>query len=134
MLLADYDAVRALWESLPGVGMDPSDEREPVGRFLDRNPGLSVLASDPSGKLVGSTLCGYDGRRGYLQHVSVASGYQGQGIGRAMVEHCLDKLQRLGVLKCNVRVFADNDQGAAFWLQLGFAHRKDLVIMQRTTQ
>lgn len=133
MRIDDYDAVRALWESLPGVGLDASDEREPIASYLERNPGLSLVAECSRMKIVAAVLCGHDGRRGYLSHMAVAPQAQRQGLGRRFTRQCLAELSILGVQKCNVRIFAENDTAAAFWRRLGFAPRADLAIMQRLT-
>lgn len=133
MTAADYDAVHALWQATPGVGLDPSDERAPTERYLQRNPGLSLVGVDSEGKIVAAVLCGHDGRRGYLSHMAVAPAARGAGLGRQLTEQCLAALAGQGVLKCNVRIFADNHAAAGFWRRMGFAPRQDLSVMQRTT-
>ena len=45
------------------------------------------------GKIVGSILCGHDGRRGCLYHVCVDEAYRRHGIGREMVVHAMKALQ-----------------------------------------
>lgn len=132
MSIDDYDQVYALWQATEGVGLDPSDERDPLAKYLDRNPGLSTVAV-AGDRVVGAVLCGYDGRRGDLVHLAVAEGYRGQGIGREMVAACLGQLATLGMIKCNLRVFDDNLAAAKFWDRLGFAPRKDLIVWQRST-
>lgn len=133
MLPTDYSAVRALWQSSAGVGLDESDEPEPWKRYLQRNEGLSLVAVDEHGEVVGAVMCGHDGRRGYLSHLAVAQHVQRQGIGRLIVLACLNRLAELGVLRCNVRVFAHNHGGTEFWRRLGFNPRDDLAILQRST-
>lgn len=133
MTIDDYDAVRRLWESTPGIGLDPSDARAPTERYLARNPGLSLVACDDVGAIVAAVLCGHDGRRGYLSHMAVGVGQRGRGLGRQMTEHCLRRLAELGVQKCNVRIFTHNTQAAAFWKKLGFDPRADLAVLQRAT-
>ena len=69
MTIADYDEVYALWKSIRGFAMRSLDDsREGVERFLKRNPGCSVVALEDE-RVVGSILCGHDGRRGCLYHV-----------------------------------------------------------------
>ena len=76
MLKEDYDGVRALWMTIHGFGIrSVDDSREGVERFLDRNPGCSVVAEE-DGKIVGAILCGHDGRRGCLYHVCVAEDHR----------------------------------------------------------
>lgn len=133
MTLDDYPAVYALWVSTPGVGTDETDEREPTARFLQRNPGLSLVATDAEQRVVAAVLCGHDGRRGYLSHLAVAEGARGVGLGRRLVEDCLASLAAVGVGKCNVRIFAENEAAARFWERMGYAERADLAVWQRRT-
>ena len=85
MTIDDYEEVYALWMSIKGFAMRSLDDsRDGVARFLKRNPDASVVAV-ADGKVVGSILCGYDGRRGCLYHVCVREDYRRQGIGKAMV-------------------------------------------------
>ncbi|HEX4412320.1 MAG TPA: GNAT family N-acetyltransferase [Lacipirellulaceae bacterium] len=131
----DYDAVRTLWESTEGVGLDASDERERIAAYLERNPDLSRVACEEKAgsaeRIVGAVLCGFDGRRGDLCHLSVDHTYRGLGIGRRLVEECLAELSGVGMLKCNIRVFANNREGQCFWRHMGFELRDDLAMMQR---
>ena len=130
----DYNAARTLWEATDGVGLDASDEREPIAAYLSRNPGLSRVACIMTGtteRIVGAVLCGFDGRRGDLCHLAVDPTYRGLGIGRRLVEECLRKLGEVGMLKCNIRVFANNIEGQVFWQRMGFVLRDDLAMMQR---
>jgi N-acetylglutamate synthase len=131
----DYGAVKSLWEATEGVGLDASDERERIVAYLQRNPGLSQVACDETrtvgDDIVGAVLCGFDGRRGDLCHLAVVRDYRGLGIGRRLVEECLTRLREVGMLKCNIRVYATNSEGQAFWRRMGFAMRDDLAVMQR---
>jgi putative acetyltransferase len=61
---SDLDEVLGLWSTTDGVGLNESDTPDRVQCFLERNPGLSVVARDGA-RLVGAVLCGHDGRRGY---------------------------------------------------------------------
>lgn len=130
MTIDDYDAVRALWEQTEGVGLSDADTQESIDAYLRRNPGLSFVARD-DGQLVGAVLCGHDGRRGYLHHLAVSKSYRRQRIGSSLVEHCLAMPGSLGILKCNIMVFADNGDGATFWERGGWCERVDLRIRQR---
>ncbi len=135
MRTGDYDRVIALWRATDGVGLDASDEREPIVAYLARNPNLSQVAvvgtRDTGERIVGAVLSGFDGRRGDLCHLAVDKEFRGRGIGRRLVEVCLVRLQEVGMLKCNIRVFANNGEGQAFWRHLDFTLREDLAMMQR---
>lgn len=125
MTLADYNEVMKLMSDTPGVVVRAADSPEAIGRYLARNPGLSLVA-ESDGRLVGCLLCGHDGRRGYLHHVVVTPAYRGQGVGRALVGQALDGLAAEGIAKTHIDVFADNAAALAFWQRIGWHLRDDI--------
>ena len=46
-----------------------------VERFLKRNPETSIVA-EAEGEIIGTILCGHDGRRGCFYHVCVKQGFR----------------------------------------------------------
>lgn len=121
----DYELVYALWKSIKGFSMKSVDDsKEGVERFLKRNPNTSVIAIE-NGSLVGSILCGHDGRRGYFYHVSVRKDYQRRGIGTKMVVWCMEALKKEHISKISLIAFTNNDGGNAFWKKIGWVWRSD---------
>ena len=93
MTIDDYEEVYALWKKIKGFGIRSIDDsRDGVERFLKRNPTTSVVAEE-DGRIVGSILCGHDGRRGCFYHVCVEEAYRKHGIGRQMVAASMRALQ-----------------------------------------
>lgn len=126
MTTEDYPAVKVLWQSIRGFGIRSIDDSEEgVGRFLARNPGISVVA-EQDGAIVGAILCGHDGRRGCLYHVCVKEGSRRQGIGKAMVVFCMEALKKERINKVSLIAFTKNDVGNAFWKEIGWTGRRDL--------
>ena len=81
MTIEDFEQVHALWMTIKGFGIRSIDDsKEGVERFLKRNPTTSVVA-EIDNKIVGSILCGHDGRRGCLYHVCVDEKYRRHGFG-----------------------------------------------------
>ena len=116
----DYDAVRALWLTIRDFGIRALDDsREDVVRFIRRNPTTSVVA-EMEGNIIGSILCGSDGRQGTLYHVCVAKAYRRQGIGTRMVGYCMHQLKEMGINKVGLIAFTSNEAGNAFWKQIGW--------------
>ena len=119
MTLDDYEQVYELWACMRRP-RNKDDSRASVQRFLQRNPGLSVVA-EANGKVVGAALCGHDGRRGFLYRVAVDPTQRRLGLGQAMVQACLTALQQEGISVCAIDVFVDNHEGRAFWPAQGFS-------------
>lgn len=128
MTIHDYDEVHALWSASKGIGLSDADTRPAIQRYLEENPGGSYIARE-DGRLVGAVLCGTDRRRGYLHHLAVSSAAHGRGIGRQLVEKCLQALRAQGITKCHIFVYRDNEEGSAFWERIGWKKRNDLDIM-----
>ena len=126
MTLEDYENVHALWMKIKGFAIRSIDDsKEGVERFLNRNPGISVVAEE-DGKIVGAILCGHDGRRGCMYHVCVDPEYRLKGIGKRMVVFAMEALRKEKINKVSLIAFTKNDVGNAFWKEIGWTGRKDL--------
>ena len=126
MTIEDYDEIFALWMKIKGFGIrSVDDSREGIDRFLRRNPTTSIVAVE-DGKIVGSILCGHDGRRGCFYHVCVDPDYRMRGIGRTMVVKAMEALKEEEINKVCLIAFAENDIGNAFWNTIGWTKRLDL--------
>ncbi|MCI9663628.1 MAG: GNAT family N-acetyltransferase [Lachnospiraceae bacterium] len=126
MTIEDYEGVYDLWMTIRGFAMRSIDDsREGVERFLERNPNTSVVAVEDN-RIVGSILCGHDGRRGCLYHVCVHEDYRMRGIGKSMVVHCMKALEKEHISKVSLIAFTKNDVGNAFWRRVGWTKREDL--------
>ena len=126
MIPEDYDEVRDLWLTIRGFGIRALDDsREDIERFIRRNPTTSVVAR-ADGRIVGSILCGSDGRQGTLYHVCVAKEYRRRRIGTQMVGFCMHQLRIMGINKVSLIAFAKNDIGNAFWNKIGWTRKTDV--------
>jgi ribosomal protein S18 acetylase RimI-like enzyme len=130
MTIEDYDLVYALWAASEGIGLSDADSKEGIHRFLERNPGLSFVALDGD-QLVGAALCGHDGRRGYIHHLSVVNSHRRQGIGKSLVGRCMYALMRIGIAKCHLFVFDENEEAIKFWNKVGWTERVELMMMSQ---
>ena len=126
MTIEDYEGVYALWKKIKGFGIRSIDDsKEGVARFLKRNPTTSVVA-EKDDRIVGSILCGHDGRRGCLYHVCVDEDYRRHGIGKRMVVFAMKALKEEKINKVSLIAFTENDIGNAFWNTIGWTERLDL--------
>jgi ribosomal protein S18 acetylase RimI-like enzyme len=124
MTLDDYEQTYALWRATDGVCLDEGDSRDGIALYLRRNQGLCFVAI-VGGQLVGTALCGHEGRRGILRHLVVSSDCRGKGIARALVNHCRAALAREGIRKCNTFVLDSNASGREFWKHMGWCLLED---------
>lgn len=115
---ADGDTLRALWASV-GFRSIGDDDRS-LARFVRRNPDLALVATE-GGRIVGSALGGWDGRRGWIYHVATAASHRRRGIASKLVERIEAGLGNLGCPKINVIVRDEDDDGRGFWKARGYA-------------
>ena len=127
--IADYKEMCALWEASPGVRQTAVDSQGSIAAFLRRNPGLSFVAAE-GGALIGTCMCGQDGRRGYIYHVAVKLEYRGKHVGTRLVEASLAALRSAGIDKCHVFVLADNPLGNSFWSSF-WKKREDIQLYSK---
>lgn len=122
----DFQEMLELWKKTPGVGITREDSEENITKFLARNKGMSFVYKADN-RIVGTSLCGHDGRRGYIYHTAVSPEYRGKGIGRMLVDGNLARLRAEGIGRCRIFVFNNNEPGNAFWKRLGWEIRGDLT-------
>ena len=127
MTIEDYDGVYTLWRNTPGMGLNTTDDsREGIEHYLRRNPTTSFVALWEDA-IVGVILAGHDGRRGYIYHTAVLPAFRSRGIARQLVEQAMAALEREGIHKAALVVFAKNALGNSFWESIGFSTREDLI-------
>ncbi|MCO7247546.1 GNAT family N-acetyltransferase [Halomonas sp. Mc5H-6] len=127
MTIDDYDATIALWSESEGVRLRDADSREGIEKYLRRNPGLSFVAEE-EGQLVGTIMAGHDGKRGYVQHLSVANSHRRNGIATQLVSLCLEALKHEGILKSHLMILPENEAAKQFWVSQGWMCRSDIKL------
>ena len=104
----DYPAAVNLWKTVgPGIHYGESDEPEEIQRKLQRDPDLFLVA-ESDGRIIGTIIGGYDGRRGMLYHLAVDSANRNQGIGSLLMSEVEKRLKGKGCIKCYLMVASDN--------------------------
>jgi N-acetylglutamate synthase len=133
MNTADIPECLALWDATENMGLSTEDDTpDGISKFLARNPGLSFVARDDSGALVGAILAGHDGRRGKLYHLAVAPGFMCKGVGRRLLEAATEALAREGIRKCYIYIYKANEHGREFWRKRGWREQDEFDYMFMT--
>jgi ribosomal protein S18 acetylase RimI-like enzyme len=126
--ISDYDGALDVWQRVEGLEIAEGDDRKGVAQFLARNLGLSRVAIDGTA-IVGVALCGHDGRRGHIYHLAVDPAYHGRGLGKRLLDECLDGLRKAGIQRVIILVAHDNQRGAEFWKHRGWEELPGAVPM-----
>jgi len=130
----DYAQVRHLWETMEkGVRVGRSDALAEIQKKLTRDPDLFLVAEQDS-KIIGSIIGGYDGRRGLIYHLAVASSLRGQGVGTLLLKEVESRLRQKGCLKCYLLVTLDNQEAMRYYEGRGWRHMNDIHLYGKDLQ
>jgi ribosomal protein S18 acetylase RimI-like enzyme len=132
MQRSDYAAAVTLWQQSPGVQLRDADSEPAITRYLARNPGSSFVA-EVNQKLVGTVLCGHDGRRGFLHHLAVDDAHRRKGIATLLVDAALQALREQEIFKTHILVLSGNGDAVTFWQTCRFGQRDDVILMSYTS-
>lgn len=128
----DYEKVIHLWENAgPGIHVGRSDSPQEIAKKQNRDPDLFIVA-EMDGKIVGTVLGGFDGRRGIMYHLAVNPEFRDLGIGEKLMSVLEDRLRAKGCIRYYLLVTVDNSTAIDFYEKRGwerlnlYAYGKDL--------
>jgi ribosomal protein S18 acetylase RimI-like enzyme len=104
-----------------------SDTLAEIAKKVQRDPDLFLVA-EADGRLIGSVIGGFDGRRGMIYHLAVAVEYRQQGIGAALMDEVERRLKAKGCLKSYLLVVAGNEDAVRYYQKRGW-QEMDITIM-----
>ncbi len=124
----DYDEVRQFWEGVEkGIHVGASDAPAEIQKKIQRDPDLFLVA-ELDHKIVGTVIGGFDGRRGMIYHLAVASALRGQGLGSRLMNEVEARLRTKGCLKCYLIVLRDNKEAVNFYEGLGWGLMEQVLL------
>ena len=116
----DYEAVYQLWQGAgPGIHLRRSDEADEIEKKLTRDPDLSLVA-EADGRINGSVLGGFDGRRGMVYHLAVKQAFRKRGIGALLMDELEGRLRSKGCIRYYMLVTQDNLDAICFYEDRGW--------------
>jgi len=123
----DYPAARLLWENAgPGIQLRRSDDPDEIQKKLQHDPELFLVA-EADGKILGTVLGGFDGRRGMVYHLAVTGSSRKQGIGELLMDELERRLKSKGCIRCYLLVTVENEGAMRFYEKRGWAHMKNVT-------
>lgn len=72
---------------------------------------------------------GWDGRRGWINHLAVNPTYQRKGIGTALIRELERRLREKGAQKVNAQIYKSNTKSFEFFKAVGYEVHSDLVMI-----
>lgn len=90
--ISDYDAVISLWKRAR-LSYKPAgrDTRARIARELD-GPAAVFLVAEHQGEVVGTVFATHDGRKGWINRLTVAPRWRRRGIAARLVEEAERRL------------------------------------------
>ena len=120
----DYPVVHVLWQR-GDLWMRPSDGPEATLLKLTRDPELFLVARDAQGRVVGTVMGGWDGRRAYVYHLAVAPERRRRGVADALMDELEERFRGLGALKAKLQILIENEASKAFLAHRGYLLETD---------
>lgn len=115
----DESGVIALWREVFPDDPPWNDPRAVIERKLVTQPEL-FLVGTVHDMVVSTVIAGFDGFRGWIYHLAVASEHRRKGFGRALMSEAERRLRHLGCPKINLQVRDDNAGAVEFYRRLGY--------------
>jgi ribosomal protein S18 acetylase RimI-like enzyme len=126
----DEPQVVALWSAVFADDPPWNEPRAMIRRKLTVQPELFFVALAEA-EVVGTVLAGFDGVRGWIHHLAVASQRRRQGIATQLMRAAEQGLAEKGCPKINLQVRATNEVVVAFYRSLGYAIEDRLSLGKR---
>mgnify|MGYP003662982266 FL=1 len=117
--LADRAAVVNLWRLVFAEDPPWNEPNLVIDTKLTVQPHLFFVA-ELEGEVVGTTVAGFDGVRGWVHHVAVHPDAQRKGIASLLMTAAEAGLRKMGCQKLNLQVRASNTSVLEFYEELGF--------------
>ncbi|MCF8227707.1 MAG: GNAT family N-acetyltransferase [Bacteroidales bacterium] len=118
--IKDYNKIIRLWETCE-LPYKPKgrDSKEKMQEELKK--GIAVfLVAEEKGNLIGSVLATHDGRKGWINRLSVLPEYRKQGIGAMLVKEAEKRLDEIGIEIIACLIEDGNDTSLQVFSKLGY--------------
>ena len=125
--MESYELVVDLWIK-SGISVGSTDTREELERMLQRNPNIFLIGKI-NNSVIGVVMGGFDGRRGYVHHLTIDPDYQRRGYGKIIMADLIEKFRKIGVHKIHLFIEKYNKDVVEFYRNLGWEIRDDLIMM-----
>ena len=116
-----FKGVDRLWRTAFRGAAERNRAQNAIPLKMAQGDGLFWVALDDDEQVIGTTMAGWDGHRGWLYFVATSPDQRRKGVGKALVDNAIAELANRGYEKVNLQILADNGEVAGFYVALGFA-------------
>ncbi len=123
----DYDELIALWQR-SGLGYRPRgrDTYESVAKEIERSE-TAFFGMFDGDKMIGSIIGTSDGRRGWINRLTVDPDYRGQGLAARLLSECEDFLHKLGLKVIAALIEGGNQGSFSAFKKSGYIYGPDIA-------
>ena len=115
----DYGGVVALWEDVFPNEPSWNQSNTLINLKLTVQPELFLVCL-LDGQIVGTTIAGFDGVRGWVHKVGTSPAHRRFGVARLLMDAAEQGLRELGCHKINLQVRTDNENAIEFYKEAGY--------------
>ena len=126
---SDQGAAVALWRECALI-RPWNDPVKDIHRKLRVQRDL-FLVGTVDRRLVASVMAGYEGHRGWINYLAVATEYRGRGFGRRLMDEVEARLLAIGCPKINLQIRRSNTEAVEFYRSLGFTEDDSVSMGKR---
>jgi ribosomal protein S18 acetylase RimI-like enzyme len=120
---SDIAAVLDLWREAEAEPTH-TDDAASLGRLIDHDPG-ALLVADEGGRIVGTVVAAWDGWRGSVYRLVVATSHRRTGLGRRLVAAAGRRLSEMGAVRLQAIVVETNAPALGFWQASGWVQQAE---------
>ena len=128
---ADYDALVALWKEA-GLEYRPNgrDGKLSIVIQMSMDPEL-FLGAFQDGRLIGSVIATFDGRRGWINRLATVPEERRKGVAKALIGRAEKLLRQRGAMIIGAHVERENTASLRFFESCGYNLRGDIVYVSK---
>jgi ribosomal protein S18 acetylase RimI-like enzyme len=128
---ADYDALVELWKQA-GLEYRPNgrDSKLSIVIQMSMDPEL-FLGAFEDGRLIGSLIATFDGRRGWINRLATVPEERRKGVAKALIARAEKLLRQRGAMIIGAHVERENTASLRLFENSGYSPRGDIVYMSK---
>jgi ribosomal protein S18 acetylase RimI-like enzyme len=127
--LEDTPAVLDFWRDV--TAPTTTDDADGIAALLAHDPG-ALLVAESSGRIVGTVIAAWDGWRGSVYRIAVASQYRREGLARRLLDEAEQRLRSLGARRMHAIVVETDERAVGFWRASDWEHQTSQLRFTRS--
>jgi ribosomal protein S18 acetylase RimI-like enzyme len=127
----DYDAIVSLWQRAgPSVRLEGRDAEEEFAKQMTGGA-QTVIGLEQGGGLIGVVIATHDGRKGWINRLSVHPNHRYQGHGARLIAEAERALQAQGVRVIAALIEDWNQASLALFQREGYVLHKNIYYLSK---